>query len=481
MKAATMDLGMFEVLVKACRRLADKEMTYEKHDHIASILSGAIRQLCSTQNAKPRHERSDYVTWDARNHHTLWRRIESVKQIIKRARFDSSEYGVMFAMLIEEGNNLLDLHDTYQIDRAIRYLKDMGYGEDCVDELESSDIVRVCEDCGSYEWASETSYPDDYSGVCRSCINNNYCWSDYEDRYLHNDASRRALDEDGDEVLIHDDNDDFIWDDDEGMYVHINYEGSRSRLLRGYHSSKGGHRPIHSDWIKRNGPFFMGCELEVEVKKGNTSAKVEQLHPILNQGGDVGHRAFFEEDGSLSYGFEIITQPMGLDLHEEFWQWVNDADLRRNLVSHNTITCGFHVHLSKKPLTQLQINKMITFVNHPDNESLIRSIARRYAQNYARIKEKKLGNAHKTDDRYEAINVTNPETIEFRIFRGSLKYETLMAAIEFVNALRNFTAPASPVGFDLSQDKFLEFIHEGAVYQETKHLRPYIETRLERN
>lgn len=480
MKGATIDLGMFEILVKACRRLADKEMTYEQHDSIAHILVRAIDNLCSTQTQKPRHERSDYSKWDARNHHPLWTRRDNVQKIIKRARFDQAECGVMFAAMIENGNDLLDLYDTYRIDRAIRTLADMKYGDDCIEELETSDVIRQCDDCGAYEWANEITYPDEYEGVCRSCMNNNYAWSDYEDRYIHNDYVRHALDQDGNSVIVSEDNDDFVWSDDEDMYVHCDYVGE-SRILRGYHSSKSYHRPIHSEWTKRNGPFYMGCELEVEVKKGNTADKVEQLHTVLNKGLEVGERVFFEEDGSLSYGFEIITQPMGLDLHEEFWQWTNDAQLRRNMVSHNTSTCGFHVHLSKRPLTQLQINKMITFVNHPDNESLIRAIARRYAQNYARIKAKKLGNAHKTDDRYEAINITNPETIEFRIFRGSLKYETLMAAIEFVNALRNFTAPASPVGFDLSQDKFLQFIHEGAVYQETKHLRPYIETRLERN
>jgi hypothetical protein len=113
--------------------------------------------------------------------------------------------------------------------------------------------------------------------------------------------------------------------------------------------------------------------------------------------------------------------------------------------------------------------------------ALIEGIARRYHTNYARIKDKKIGNAHQTNDRYEAINVTNNGTIEFRIFKGSLKYESVMAALEFVNALREFTSPASGVGFNLSQDKFMEFINHSAMLGETKSLRPYINQRLERN
>ena len=37
-----------------------------------------------------------------------------------------------------------------------------------------------------------------------------------------------------------------------------------------------------------------------------------------------------------------------------------------------------------------------------------------------------------TGDRYNAINITNRDTIEFRLFRGTLNYKTLSATIEFV-------------------------------------------------
>ena len=38
-----------------------------------------------------------------------------------------------------------------------------------------------------------------------------------------------------------------------------------------------------------------------------------------------------------------------------------------------------------------------------------------------------------TSDRYLALNLTNRRTIEFRIFRGTLKFETFMASVELVN------------------------------------------------
>jgi hypothetical protein len=37
--------------------------------------------------------------------------------------------------------------------------------------------------------------------------------------------------------------------------------------------------------------------------------------------------------------------------------------------------------------------------------------------------------------RYAAVNLMNYSTIEFRLFRGTLKYNTLIAAIELVNKI----------------------------------------------
>ena len=48
-------------------------------------------------------------------------------------------------------------------------------------------------------------------------------------------------------------------------------------------------------------------------------------------------------------------------------------------------------------------------------------------------------------DRYRAVNVTNEATIEFRLFRGTLKVGTLMATFQFVSGLCA-VAKASSVG-----------------------------------
>lgn len=348
---------------------------------------------------------------------------------------------------------------------------------DEIDELLRDNDFTTCDDCGDWEFNEEMVEP--YSGsdnVCRVCIEHNYTYSNYHDAYVHNEDSRDALDRHRDRITIHFECDDFYYDDVEDCYVHRDYSPP-SRVLRRYHTAKGNddYRFIHSSWSQQNHRFF-GVELEVECRKGYPGEYADKLNDALNDG-NIGSRCFFEEDGSLSNGFEIITQPMGLDSHYEFWEWLADKSLTTNLRSHDTSTCGLHVHINRDNINKMQINKMCVFIHSPDNSSLIRAVARRYGVGYASMHEKKLGTAHQAsrgDPRYEAVNLTNRRTIEMRIFKGTLKHGSMLAALEFTNALVHFTAPASPAGFVLNTSRFMDYINSNDMKADTRNLRKYL-------
>ena len=347
---------------------------------------------------------------------------------------------------------------------------------DCFNELLSDNEYVTCNDCGDWAHSDTTHIPYDHSeSVCTSCIDNNYRYSEYYEEYVFSDHTRYGLDRDGDEVLFHEDDDNFSYDDDEDTWVHHAYSGRQPVLLGSYHNrARVGKQPfLHSVWTQRN-DRFMGVELEVEVKDGSIDDHVETLNAKLNDG-EVGKRVYFEADGSLTHGFEIITNPMGLDGHYELWSALQDRDLTRGMRSHDTSTCGLHVHVSRKNMHTMQLNKMNVFLNHPDNQELIKAVARRYDVNYARIAQKKLSNAHKYDiERRDALNITNDYTVEFRIFKGTLVHDTLLSAIEFANAVVNFTMPASSAGFHLSTQRFIDFIDSPSQRSETKHLRKHL-------
>lgn len=336
-----------------------------------------------------------------------------------------------------------------------------------------------CDDCNEIEYRNQAVDTYHNDSVCRYCIGNNYRYSDRYDMYVHEENARSAYDEDGDDVVIDENDDNFEYNERMDMWVHHNYTPPPPPVIGSYHGSKSEHRPIKDEWSYAKHRWF-GVELEVEIKDHAVDAndKARMLNELLNDG-ERGKRVFFERDGSLNNGFEIITQPMSLPAHRELWSWLRDRDACRHLLSHNTRTCGLHVHVNKDNLTQLQIAKIVTFVNDPANEQLIRSIARRYAEGYCKIKQKSFDSAHQSNDRYEAVNITSQKTIEFRVFKGSLKYESVLAAIEFCNALVEFAG--SSITNDvtkLTTDHFIDFINNQGT-EESSTLRPYINAVLQ--
>ena len=49
--------------------------------------------------------------------------------------------------------------------------------------------------------------------------------------------------------------------------------------------------------------------------------------------------------------------------------------------------------------------------------------------------ERMIPKSKRTFDRYTGVNLTNSDTIEFRIFRGTLRYQTILAALQLVDEI----------------------------------------------
>lgn len=340
---------------------------------------------------------------------------------------------------------------------------------------DNCNIVRRCEDCEAYVLDGNYNYINDRV-VCEGCTEDHYRYSEYLSEYINNDDAVEAIDCYGHTVLIDNENPPcgFEWDDYYERWQHEDYQDNT--IIGDYHSHRNSYYPVASKWTKTNKRFF-GVELEVEVTSSyNRQQKAKQIREfIYDEFGGQDHLVF-ERDGSLDSGFEIISQPMGLDTHKDVWKWTQDQTITKGLRSHLTGTCGLHVHVSRDGLTNLQIARAVYFVNHQANRHLIETIARRYNAGYCKAKSKKISTARNQDDRYEMINLQNRKTIEFRIFKGSLKYEAIIAAIEFSNAVLNFAATNS--NLHLSTEAFLKFIFEHNQREDTGFLRAYL---MERN
>ena len=218
------------------------------------------------------------------------------------------------------------------------------------------------------------------------------------------------------------------------------------------------------------GPLFFGVELEVEAGDNRDSAAQDISSSLEGF-------AVLKEDGSIKSGFEIVTRPASMDEQRKGWKGFF-TDLPDGLLSYKTETCGLHVHASRSAMTPLQISKIVCFVNSPENREFVERIAGRKACDWAKYHGKKLATAgNRTGQRYEAVNLENSKTIEFRIFKGTLKEASFWRCVEFCDALISFAAPASRTMADsLDWRAFARFVREGR--KQWPNLHAFVDQRI---
>jgi hypothetical protein len=174
--------------------------------------------------------------------------------------------------------------------------------------------------------------------------------------------------------------------------------------------------------------LYLGLELEVYVTK-DLSDTANTVSDLLD-----GY-AILKEDSSISMpGFEIVTAPCSLAIHREKITefFCNNPDIDTD-DDHNI---GLHVHISRKPISQLSIGKMLVFINNPDNQDNIIELSGRNPSKWAKLSPKKITDVKKKQSsRYEAINLQNNDTIEFRTFTSTIDPKLILARLEFVHCL----------------------------------------------
>lgn len=227
------------------------------------------------------------------------------------------------------------------------------------------------------------------------------------------------------------------------------YEGERCSHCAEEREESEGRSPILSYSTRVDttpegkGPIWFGIELEVEVKSGfDVNEMATECKGLL------GDFVIIKSDGSLNNGFEIVTRPASLDVHRTRWEKFMEKR-PRGIRSWETTTCGMHVHLTRRGryeaaiMTDLTVAKIVMFVNSPRNKSFIVDIAGRDADRWAKMQDKEsLPKALRAIERYEAVNLLNKKTIEFRIFRGTLSYGGFMKNLEFTEAVKDFCGQA---------------------------------------
>lgn len=300
--------------------------------------------------------------------------------------------------------------DMYWIDGYDHYVC-----SDCYDDYEE------CANCGELVRSRET-YSSVDGIICEYCANYNY--------YVCNGCGDR----------VHDDNIRYCEEDDEYYCEDCYREVAEDRPIHSYHHS-------HNHTVQFFGGnddgtnLFLGIELEVDNGDYNdredTAIDMKECMP--------SNFITMERDGSLDSGFENITQPATLEYHksiEEDYKDMFEVAIKNGFRSHNTSTCGYHIHFNRSffGANEEECVARLLYLVEKFWVNLVKFSRRNYnnLERWAKKYEEDVDTVinkmkNRNLDRYYAVNLTNRNTIEFRMFRGTMNIETFFATMELVD------------------------------------------------
>ena len=224
-----------------------------------------------------------------------------------------------------------------------------------------------------------------------------------------------------------------------------------SNIIKSYHSTT-------KNKFVGVGDYFLGVELEMEMNDyGKKNLVYKELHRLLH----TNKNFVLERDGSLNYGFELITQP---HTYEKLLKTLKVVEEIPN-VSAKSSRCGMHVHISKKAFKEeLEQGTLILICMHLQN--YFKKFSERKSYDFCRLY---LRGATFSDidswnrvfsnrsERRMFVNLTNDNTIEFRIFQGSTDYKNIVANVQMVIILQKLVRNILlELGIDFNTSKTTE-------------------------
>lgn len=362
----------------------------------------------------------------------------------------------------------------------------------CEKCIEDTCCISYCEDCNEYHYDDNMVYIEDvHTYVCESCARNgdyfkchdcgNWYTTEYTNSCYNGDfyVCNRCVDN----YTYVECCDTYIGDgyacyneEDDCYYCEEHYHENRD--ICDYHG--------FNNWQKQtleneNPPYCIGFELEIENTHHNYDNSelarfVKNTYPVI-----------CSRDGSIDYGFEIVSHPLSYNYiveNQDKLKTMLSGLQEKGCESHNPGTCGLHFHVTH-PHDDDIIDRIILIMETYKQELI--TFSRRtsgqieqWCKFLSDIKEgedcKSLYFIKKNKEistRYMALNLTNYNTIEFRLFRGTLNFDTFMASVELVNNIvtlcSNLDIPVEEITWDRLTET--QFAH---TYCDVKNIRSTI-------
>ncbi len=362
---------------------------------------------------------------------------------------------------------------------------------DCFEEIGEEnmrDLDRICADCGNeIEEGEELTYIEEYDRyVCSDCLEY-YHECDDCGRLVHEDdlhsvdnGNRSVCDSCLDDYQYCGDcgeyyyRDDMYYDEDsDEYYCEDCWENNGNHLICGYHQYDRDFE-FYKGQDEIEPPYYIGRELEME----NDEIDVDCVRYIKDELNGITSR-----DGSLSGrgAMEWVDHPRSMKNHYEIADKIEGIFKRlvdSGYRSNDTSTCGLHFHVSRpyqaeidriskemwsysddsEEFKKLQKEKNELEDKQEDIINRIILILESFKEEFIKFSRRKdtywcqwLSDVVTCDNgkitsldfikkvkgesygHHRALNLENHNTIEFRIFKGTLNFNTYMASLELVN------------------------------------------------
>ena len=338
-----------------------------------------------------------------------------------------------------------------QISTLTRGIEDFGVkANNLAHDIRSRNNVFYCNDCNNAEFEDDmhSCYQGDYY-VCADCCSENYNYSENQDTYISYEDYDEEQDREGD------------YQEESGVYDYCHrVEDDLGKLCL-----------EHQEFKSENDQIYYGIELEVE-KRNNCPHDL----PYYITDNVLSGFAQCKSDGSLDRGFEITTAPATYEYHKKHWEkFFNNDKCMTNLKGWNTDTAGLHIHISRRALRPTDIGKILVFINDDINTYFIRAIAGRTSDQWAKRSKKKIQDAWKSSDKYEAVNMSHANTIELRIFKSNISKHGFYRVLEFTDALVHFAKNYTGLlGLSLHYKTFLRFMDNEIIKSQYPNLTAWL-------
>lgn len=201
--------------------------------------------------------------------------------------------------------------------------------------------------------------------------------------------------------------------------------------------------------------LLLGAEIEVGGNNNISSdndknSTVKKCIQIMN-GSDSDEENLIYSTHDSTVQIEFDTMPCSLEFHKNKMNYSKMFEYldKEGYKGHDCKTAGLHIHanrsyLGKSRISQeLVISKILYILEKFNDEICV--IARRdneYSEFVGSKKEEnslvELYGKYKDHGKRAALNLQHKDTIEFRMFRSTLKYETFILTLEFVKDIIDY-------------------------------------------